>query len=123
MMPKVPAFLLKKLYVKDSLRSTDDGFVLTIKNTLAPGTITRVKAVMVDGREIPAERVAIGRGENQRPAARITPQTPFIFNLNEEAQIWVRGERLAAGRHQLLVRVTTKEVGDLDIPVEDEYHE
>lgn len=122
-MPKVPAFLLKKLYVKDSLRSTDDGFLLTIKNTLAPGTITRVRAVMVDGREIPAEQVAIGRGENQRPAARITPQTPFIFNLNEEAQVWVRGERLAAGRHQLLVRVTTKEVGDLDIPVEDEYHE
>lgn len=122
-MPKVPAFLLKKLYVKDSLRSRDDGFLLTIKNTLAPGTIIRVKAVMVDGREIPAERIAIGRGENQRPAVRITPQTPFIFNLNEEAQIWVRGERLAAGRHQLLVQVTTKEVGDLDIPVEDEYHE
>lgn len=122
-MPKVPAFLLKKLYVKDSLRSINDGFLLTIKNTLAPGTITRVKAVMVDGREIPAERIAIGRGENQRPAVRITPQTPFIFNLNEEAQIWVRGERLAAGRHQLLVQVTTKEVGDLDIPVEDEYHE
>lgn len=122
-MPKVPAFLLKKLYVKDSLRSTDDGFSLTIKNTLAPGTITHVRAVVLDGQEIAAEQIAIGRGENQRPAVRITPQTPFIFNLNEEAQVWVKGTRLTAGRHQLLVRVTTKEVGDLDIPVEDECRE
>ncbi len=122
-MPKVPAFLLKKLYVKDSLRATEDGIMLTIKNTLAPGTITQVRAVVVDGQEFTAEQIAIGRRDNQRPAVKITPQTPFIFNLNEEAQIWVKGPRLAAGRHQLIVRVTTKEVGDLDIPVEDESHE
>ena len=35
----IPTFLLKKLYVKGSFRNTPTGFQLSLRNTLAPGTL------------------------------------------------------------------------------------
>jgi len=48
-MAAVPAFMLKKLYLRGSLKNTADGFQFQIRNTLAPGTISAVFPVSIDG--------------------------------------------------------------------------
>lgn len=118
-MPTVPAFLLKKLYVKGSLKSTAEGSGFSIKNTLAPGTITGIPSVGIDGEEIPVENITIGRQGSPRPAKEITPRAPFGFRLNDEVEIWLAGVNLQAGTHALTLTVATKEVGELKIAIED----
>jgi hypothetical protein len=118
-MPTVPAFLLKKLYVKGSLKTTEQGSGLTIKNTLAPGTITKISPVVIDGVEYPIEQVSVGQRGSLRPAAQISARAPFAFGLNVEAEIWINGATLEPGSHVLAVTVTAREVGDLQIEIED----
>jgi len=118
-MPTVPAFLLKKLYVKGSLKTTDEGSMLTIRNTLAPGTITRISPVVIDGEEYALDQISVSQGNSRRPASEITAKSPFAFGLNAIAEIWIAGANLEPGKHSLAVTVTAKEVGELKIQIED----
>jgi hypothetical protein len=118
-MPAIPAFLLKKLYVKGSLKAIPDGFSFTIKNTLSSGTITKVSPLLIDSQKIGRERLTIAHRGSSRPATAIAPAHPLIFNLNDEAVVSVAGHDLAAGPHSLVVSITAAEVGELKIQVEE----
>lgn len=71
-MPAVPAFLLNKLYVKGSLKNTEDGFELAIKNTLAPGTIIGLGSLQIDGHAYPLEDTTVESEAGSREARSIT---------------------------------------------------
>ncbi|MCR4407779.1 MAG: DUF6379 domain-containing protein [Anaerolineae bacterium] len=118
-MPGIPAFVLKKLYVKGSLKNTGDGFALSIRNTLAPGTIIGFAPLQVDGQSYPLEKVSLQVGEASLPVSEISPATPYQFPLNATATIRVAGETLAPGEHQILITVKSQEVGELTISVRD----
>ena len=118
-MPGIPAFVLKKLYVKGSLKNTDDGFVLSIRNTLAPGTIIGIEPLQVDGQLYPLEKTSLQIGETSLPASEVSPSTPYQFPLNATATILVEGEALSPGAHQVVITVKSQEVGELNISVGD----
>jgi len=118
-MSAVPSFLLKKLYLKGSLRNTERGFEFRIKNTLAPGTIVGLASLRVDGREVPLEVVTVAWEGGEARAAEVSPESPLSFGLNVEATLRVEGEQLPAGAHQISLTVVTKEVGKLTIPIAD----
>ncbi|RLB36989.1 MAG: hydroxymethylglutaryl-CoA reductase [Deltaproteobacteria bacterium] len=118
-MPGLPAFVLKKLYVKGSLKNTDGGFALSIRNTLAPGTITGVAPLQVDGQSYPLEKTSLQVGETSLPAGEVSATASYQFPLNATATIQVAGETLAPGAHQIVITVTTQEVGELKIEVSD----
>lgn len=54
-MVTVPAFLLKRLYVKGSLKPTPDGFEFRIENKLGSGYATQMLPLTLDGVEFPLE--------------------------------------------------------------------
>lgn len=119
-MPAVPSFMLKKLYVRGSLKNTAAGFELTLKNILAPGTIIGLNSIKVDGREVALENIRVLSGNGTDVAASaITAQSPVAFPLHSTATIRVVGKPLASGSHDILIAVNTKEVGLLEIPVAD----
>ncbi|MDY7039852.1 MAG: hydroxymethylglutaryl-CoA reductase [Chloroflexota bacterium] len=118
-MPGLPAFVLKKLYVKGSLKNTDGGFSLSISNTLAPGTITSVAPLQIDGQVYPLEKTSLQVGETSLPAGEVSPTSPYQFPLNVAATIRVAGEALSPGMHQIVITVKTQEVGELKIAVSD----
>jgi hydroxymethylglutaryl-CoA reductase (NADPH) len=116
----VPSFMLKKLYVHGSLKNTAAGFELTLKNILAPGTIIGLNSLKVDGREVTLENIRVLSGSSPAMAAKVvSPESPVAFPLHSTATIQVVGEPLAAGSHDILIAVNTKEVGLLEIPVAD----
>ncbi len=119
-MPYIPPALLKKLYVKGSLSNTEEGLAFKLKNTLAPGTIVAFKALVVDGAPCPLESVYLKTASGERPAEGISSKTPLMLALNLEVTVVIKGLKLEAGQHKITVKVSTKEVGDLEIPVEDE---
>lgn len=112
-MPAVPAFMLKKLFVKGSLRNNLEGFEFQLKNVLAPGTITGVLPLVVDDQTYCADNLYIIQSEEQRAANQIGKEQPFSFALNSQVTMAVRGPQLKPGSHRIVIDVITKEAGEL----------
>jgi hypothetical protein len=119
-MTVIPATVLKKLYVKNSLRVEDGGFALDLKNLIAPATITRMDGLELDGEKIDDSRVTIvSSSGTSRPIAQLSPGTPLQFPVGVVVTLHVSDEVLEPGQHDLVIRVEVKEIGSLDIRVSD----
>jgi hydroxymethylglutaryl-CoA reductase (NADPH) len=119
-MPAIPPFVLKKLYVKGSLRNEDDGFALDLKNLIAPGTITALPGLDVDGQAIDVAQVTlVPPSGNPRSMGEISAQAPLLFPVGVAVTLRVAGKALEPGPHELTIHVVVQEVGPLDIPVSD----
>jgi len=118
-MPAIPPVILKKLYVKRSLKPEGDGFSLSLKNTVAPGTILGLEGLELDGRAVPLGNVTVVVEGQERPAASITADDPLSFSLGATFTLRVREIPLEAGAHKLKIRVVVQDVGPLEIPVAD----
>ena len=114
-MPVIPAALLKKLYVKGSLKNVEGGVEFALRNTLAPGTIVGFAPVEVDGQSHPLEDTLVGG----QPAGQFSAEQPLALTMNATAVIHLAGAKLSAGSHRLVVAATTKEIGEIRIETED----
>ena len=119
-MPAIPPFVLKKLYVKGSLRAEEDGFALDLKNVIAPGTISAFIGLDLDGQPVdPVQITLVPPGGNPRAASRVSPQAPLQFPVGATVTLRVAAATLTPGSHELAIHVVVREVGPLDIPVTD----
>jgi hypothetical protein len=119
-MPAIPPFVLKKLYVKGSLRTEDDGFALDLKNTIAPATITAFTGLDVDGQAIaPAQVTLVPPNGNSRSGGEVSGQTSLSFPVGATVTLRVAGKALEPGPHELVTHVVVDEVGPLAIPIAD----
>jgi len=57
-MVQVPPFLLRRLYVKGSLRNTPEGFQFQLKNTLGAGYAEKLLPLTIDGQEFEQEGIS-----------------------------------------------------------------
>ena len=116
----VPSFLLKKLYVKGSFKNTSNGFQLSLRNTLAPGTILSLSPLQIDGRDVPLTHIEIITGDNAPVrASDVSLAQPKAFPLNVLITFRVIDQPLTPGQHRVSVTVNTKEAGELKIDAED----
>lgn len=116
----IPSFLLKKLYVKGSFKNTSNGFQLSLRNTLAPGTILSVSPLQIDGRDVPLSNIEIITDDNPPVrASDISLAQPKAFPLNVMITFRVNDQPLLPGLHRVTVTVNTKEAGELRIDAED----
>ncbi len=119
-MIKVPAFLLKRLYVKGSLRNMDEGFAFLLKNSLGSGYAEALLPLKVDGKDVPlADSFFLHSGEPVCFTA-VTKASPFTLGLNRETSMQVKGHRLEPGPHRLGIGFTVVGLGDLSFEVVDE---
>lgn len=119
-MSTIPPFVLKKLYVEGSLRDEGESFAFDLKNLVAPATITAFDGLIVDGKAIDTAQVTLVPSEgNPRSMDRISKRSPLDFPIGAAVTLRVE-ETLEPGPHKLILRVSVKEIGSLDIPVSDE---
>ena len=119
-MPAIPPFLLKKLYVKGSLRTEEDGFALDLQNVIAPGTITAFIGLDIDAQAIDLAQITVNPPSgNPRPMGEISAQAALLFPVGAKVTLRVSGKPLEPGPHELIIRVVVQEVGPLDIPISD----
>lgn len=117
---KVPGFLLKRLYVKGSLKNTIDGFQLSLKNSLGSGYALKLLPLRVDGAEMPLESSFFFLDGKEVPFSAVTKQTPFTLAMNRETDMMVRGRQLDPGPHKVTIGFTVVGLGDLVFDVADE---
>ena len=118
-MVKVPGFLLKKLYVKKSLKNVDDGFQFELNNVLANATIVEPITLIVDKEEIPVDNVEIVIGDKNLKAGDISADNPIAFNVKTRITIVVKGKKLESGKHNIEIRTKAKEYGELKFSFSD----
>ncbi|MGQ9717074.1 MAG: hypothetical protein ACUVR6_05165 [Anaerolineae bacterium] len=121
-MPAIPPAILKKLYVKGSLRAEGDGFVLSLQNPIGSGVIQGFRGLTLDGKAVPLEQVSIVQPDGTVvPAGAISEQNPLLFAMGATLTLQVGGVPLNPGNHQLGIRVVVKDVGPLEIPIADTF--
>lgn len=117
-MPTIPAFMLKQMYVKGSLRNSADGFSLTVRNHLAPGTLVGL-GLAVDGVALDPAQITVVVRDTRTPAPGVTAETPLPFPTNTPVTLEVTGAPLPPGAHTLALQAQTREIGAVTIEVND----
>lgn len=117
---KIPASILKRLYVKNSLENLDDGFSFKIKNSLSNGTATQMAPVTVDGDEYALDAIVIKSQDGEVSASEINESNTFLIKVGVEVEIHVKADPLPAGPHKIGIGLTTKEIGGIAFEVDDE---
>jgi len=115
----VPQFLLKRLYVKGSLRNTDDGFEFQLKNTLGSGYGTEILPLVLDGEDLPQESSYFTPDSEEIPFTAVSKSKPFTLAMNKAATISVKGTKLAEGPHKIGFGFVAQGLGKLRFEVTD----
>ncbi|MBI4187143.1 MAG: hypothetical protein HY530_06565 [Chloroflexi bacterium] len=115
----VPPFLLKRLYVKGSLRNNGQGFQFEMKNTLGSGYGNELLPLAVDDREVPRESSYFVLDKEEIPFAAVSKERPFTLAMNTICTVTVKGVRLAEGPHRIRFSFVAQGLGTLSFEVTD----
>ena len=115
----VPAMILRRLYVKKSLKNTSEGVEFTLKNILADATINKPLEITIDNNPIPLEKVILVAENKTIQNTEISSEKPLDFSLNTSIIIRVEGLKLDPGQHKIAISGTTKEYGNIKFDIVD----
>jgi hypothetical protein len=116
---QVPAFLLRRLYVKGSLRNENGGFAFDLKNSLGSGYAESVLPLTIDGSEVPrASATFFVDGEGVR-FDEVSAEKPMTLGMNKLVTIAVDGQTLEAGKHKIGIGFMVTGMGKMAFDVTD----
>ena len=115
----VPSFLLKRLYVKGSLRNNDQGFQFELKNTLGSGYSTELLPLTLDGNELPRESSYFVIDAGEVSFSAVSKDRPFTLARNKTSTILVKGITLSEGPHKIGFSFVVQGLGKLGFDVAD----
>ena len=115
----VPEFLLKRLYVKGSLRNNAQGFQFEIKNSLGSGYGNELLPLILDGEELSKESSYFILGNKEIPFSAVSDDNPFTLTMNGTATIVVKGTILSEGPHKIGFSFVAQGLGKLAFEVTD----
>ncbi len=94
-MVSVPAFLLRRLYVKGSLTGGEKGFSFRLRNGLGSGYAHKLWPLTLDGEEIAYEASSFIQDGERTEFAEISKEKTFTLAMNTDIEISVDGVALA----------------------------
>ena len=116
---QVPAFLLRRLYVKGSLRNVDGGFEFDLKNSLGSGYAEKVLPISIDGEDmlLGATRFSVD-GESLR-FDEVSAERPMTLGMNKTVTMSVAGSALSPGKHKIGIGFLVTGMGEMTFDVTD----
>ena len=118
-MVKIPAFLLRRVYVKGSLYNVEDGFQFQLLNSLGSGYARRMLPLTLDGREIAMEQCTFPLNDGDCSFDRVSNDLPFTLDVNKAVTITVHGETLDANPHTIVLNFEVAGLGELTLDFTD----
>jgi hypothetical protein len=120
---QVPAFLLRRLYVKGSLRNIAGGWEFDLKNSLGSGYAEQVLPVTLDDAAVPlaSTRFAVD-GESVR-FDEVCADRPMTLGMNKTVTISVTGAALTPGKHKIGIGFIVIGMGEMEFDVTDAIEE
>jgi len=114
----IPKALLRRLYVKGSMRATGEELSFKLRNTLATAQVEAPVKVQVDGNPVKQEDVQLllnGQPYTGQPS----PSQPLEVPVGAELELRVKGP-YSKGKHKVSVEVSIRGYGTGVIEFEDE---
>jgi beta-mannosidase len=115
----VPGFLVRRVYVRGSLRHTGDGLTFRLRNPAMPVSLEGVRRLELDGQPIDLAEVKVAIGGSTRRLHGITPQTPLEVPSGESLNVVVP-VRLGPGPHTLELTARFEGLGEVTAKFRDE---
>jgi hypothetical protein len=116
---KIPAFLLRRLYVKGSLATTTDGFEFQIRNKLGSGYARGLLPLTLDGEELDMANTTFEIDGKIVSFDVVSNDTPFTLAMNKTTTIAYSGGALAEGAHKVGMRFEVAGLGELGFDFSD----
>lgn len=118
-MVTVPGFLLRRLYVKQSLRKTDTGFEFELRNRLGSGYAHGMQPLKVDGVEVPLENTRFVMEGSETPFSEISRQSTFTLAMNKTIIVRTDAFDLGPGTHKVEMGFDVPGLGTLQFDFTD----
>ena len=117
---KVPAFLLRRLYVKGSLVATPDGFEFQIRNKLGSGYARRLLPLTLDGQALDMARTTFEIDGKVTAFDAVSERTPFTLAMNKTTTIAYAGGPVASGTHKVAMAFEVAGLGEMAFDFTDD---
>ena len=118
-MVSVPGFILRRLYVKGSLKNASGGFEFQLKNGLGSGYAHRMSPLTLDGVEVPADSTYFYLDQKETSFADVSRENTFTLAMNKTITIWAYGVTLEPGAHKLEMGFDVPGLGTLKFDFTD----
>ena len=116
---RVPSFLLRRLYLKGSLRITATGFQFQLLNKLGSGYAKRLLPLTLDGEELDAASSTFEIEGKTISFESVASETPFTLAMNKTTTISYTGEAIEPGLHKIGMRFEVAGLGELGFDFTD----
>ena len=116
---KIPAFLLRRLYLKGSLAATPSGFEFQISNKLGSGYARRLLPLTLDGIELDMASTTVEIEGKVVSFDAVSNDTPFTLAMNKTTTITYNGGAMAEGDHKVGMRFEVAGLGELGFDFSD----
>ncbi len=109
----VPGFLLRRLYVKESLRNSYVGFEFQLKNGLGSGYAQKMWPLKLDGEELAIDSTYFSLEDQESSFADVSSDSPFTLAMHKAITVWVAGVKLQPGAHKIEMAFDVPGIGTL----------
>jgi hypothetical protein len=116
---QVPAFLLRRLYVKGSLRALDGGFAFDLQNSLGAGYAEEMLPLTIDGEELSLDAVSFRVDGETLTFRQVGPGQPFTLAMDKLVTIAAFGRTLTDGAHKIGLGFVVTGMGTMQFEVTD----
>ena len=118
-MVSVPGFLLRRLYVKGSLKNATGGFEFVLRNGLGSGYAHKMHPLKLDGQELPAGSTYFYLDGREAAFADVSKENTFALAMNKNITIWTDGVTLEPGAHKVGMAFDVPGLGTLGFDFTD----
>ncbi len=122
-MVTVPGFLLRRLYVKQSLKNVAGGFEFQLKNGMGSGYAHKMWPLTVDGQEVPPEASWFVLDGVRTAFSEVSREKTFTLAMNKSITVRVEGVTLAPGPHKIGMGFDVPGLGTLRFDFTDSVNE
>uniref|UniRef100_A0A7C1GBI5 Hydroxymethylglutaryl-CoA reductase-like domain-containing protein n=1 Tax=Thermofilum adornatum TaxID=1365176 RepID=A0A7C1GBI5_9CREN len=118
-MAYLPKALLRRLYVKGSMKIEGGALSFKLRNSLATATVNEPLRLKIDGLDIDPSQITIKVGDKTVKSSDVSETNTFEIPVGTDVEIIVPGN-FSPGKHKVVVEVTVKGYGKGSFDFEDE---
>ncbi len=114
-----PPFVLAKLYVKGSLKNTDDGFEFSLKNIIDSTMLSGIGPIVVDGKSYEGASITATVGDRQWQGDEVSKTNLMPMKMGTPLRVTVHGAPVPAGDAKISVTTTSSDIGKVKFDIKD----
>ncbi len=122
-MVSVPGFLLRKLYVKGSLKNTDTGFQFQLRNSLGSGYAHKMMPLQVDDKVLDITTCFFWQNQKLQCFDQVSESNTFTLAMNSDITIQVDNLDLDTNPHKITMAFDVPGLGNLKFDFTDQTSE